>query len=265
MFLWMYNLPTWLMGLLFVVVFIAFAWGGLLLIRPVVRRRFAQKEGHNEHVNFVVNVVGVFYGLLVGLVVVAAYQHYSDVQEKVAKEATALGVLYRDVAGFPEPIRSELQTQLSDYNLYIINEVWPRQQQGDVPYREVTAQISAIQDKIVGFVPAEGTAQANTQYFSMQNLDEYVSLRRDRLYEVNNGLLPILYYVLFLGAAVLIGASWFLDHQSRGTHMAVTGVIAASIALFLFLIVGLDYPLRSSLGISPTSFEVLQTTLIDPE
>jgi hypothetical protein len=31
----------------------------------------------------------------------------------------------------------------------------------------------------------------------------------------------------------------------------------------VILIVGLDYPLRSSLGISPTAFEVLQTTLID--
>ncbi|WP_445242729.1 bestrophin-like domain [Microcoleus sp. S28C3] len=150
-----------------------------------MRRRFGQNEGHNEQVTFIVNVVGLFYGLLLGLVVVAVYQHYSDVQEKVSNEATILGVLYRDIAGFPDPLRRELQAQLSDYNLYLINEVWPVQQRtGDVPYREVTAKISAVQDKLVTFKP-EGAAQTNSLYFSMQNLDEYVKLRRDRLYEVN--------------------------------------------------------------------------------
>ena len=265
MFLWMYNLPIWLMAILFIVGFVAFGWAGIYLVRPVVRRKFGQNESHNEQVTFIVNVVGLFYGLLLGLVVVAVYQHYSDVQEKVSNEATTLGVLYRDIAGLPDPLRRDLQAQLSDYNLYLINEVWPVQQRtGDVPYREVTAKIAAVQDKLVTFKP-EGAAQTNSLYFSMQNLDEYVKLRRDRLYEVNNGLLDVLYYVLLLGAALLIGASWFLSLKSRGTHLAVTGVIALSIGLFFFLIVALDYPLRSSIGISPRSFEVLQTTLIKPQ
>lgn len=261
MFFWLYDLPVWLMGVLFIVVFVAFGCGGLLLVRPFVRRRFGQKEGHNEQVGFIVNVVGLFYGLLVGLVVVAAYQH---VQEKVAGEATALGVLYRDISGLPDPLRSDLQTQLSDYNLYIINDVWPKQKDGNVPYQEVTARIAAVQDELVTFTP-DGAAQSNSLYFSMNNLDEYVKLRRDRLYEVDNGLLPVLYWVLFLGAVLLIGASWSLSHESITTHLAVTGVISLSIGLFLFLIVALDYPLRSSIGVGPRSFEVLQTALISPE
>lgn len=265
MFLWMYSLPTGLMAILFILGFVAFGWAGLLLVRPVVRRRFSRNANHNEQVTFIVNVVGLFYGLLLGLVVVAVYQHYSDVQDKVSKEATALGVLYRDIAGLPDPLRSDLQAQLSDYNQYLINKVWPIQQRtGDVPYREVTAKIAAVQDKLLTFKP-DGAAQTNSLYFSMQNLDEYVKLRRDRLYEVNNGLLDILYYVLLLGAALLIGASWFLSLESRETHFAVTGVIAISVGLFLFLVVALDYPLRSSIAISPRSFKVLQTTLINPK
>jgi hypothetical protein len=253
------------MAILFIVGFVAFGWAGVFLIRPVVWQRFGQNADHNEQVTFIVNVVGLFYGLLLGLVVVAAFQHYSDVQEKVSNEATALGVLYRDIAGLPDPLRSDLHAQLSDYNLYLINEVWPIQQRtGEVPFREVTAKVNAIQDKLVTFEP-DGAAQTNSLYFSMQNLDEYITLRRDRLYEINNGLLDILYQVLLLGAALLIGASWFLSLPSWGTHLAVTGVIALSIGLFLFLIVALDYPLRSSIGISPRSFEVLQTTLIDPQ
>jgi hypothetical protein len=252
------------MAVLFIVVFVAFGWAGVYLVRPVVRRRFSQNASHNEHVTFIVNVVGLFYGLLLGLVVVAVYQHYSDVQEKVSNEATALGVLYRDVAGLPDPLRKNLQTQLSDYNLYLINEVWPSQRTGNIPYREVTTKIAAVQDKLLTFTP-QGAAQTNSLYFSMQNLDEYVKLRRDRLYEINNGLLDILYQVLLLGAALLIGASWFLSLENRATHLAVTGVIALSIGLFLFLIVALDYPLRSSIGIGPRSFEVLQTTLINPQ
>jgi hypothetical protein len=47
----------------------------------------------------------VFYGLAVALIAVSVSQPYTDVSKLVSLEATALASLYRDVSGYPEPVR----------------------------------------------------------------------------------------------------------------------------------------------------------------
>jgi len=47
----------------------------------------------------------VFYGLLAGLVAVATYQNYSDVERTVSREGASLAAMYRDISSYPQPIR----------------------------------------------------------------------------------------------------------------------------------------------------------------
>ena len=42
-------------------------------------------------------------------------------------------LLYRDLSGYTEPARSQLQKQLRDYVNQIIQQAWPIQQRGEIP------------------------------------------------------------------------------------------------------------------------------------
>jgi hypothetical protein len=84
-------------------------------------------------VGFALSSFSVLYGLLVGLLAVAAYQNFSSVADIVDKEASSLGALYRDLEGYPEPTKGRLQDELRDYTRNVIDKSWPLQRLGIVP------------------------------------------------------------------------------------------------------------------------------------
>ena len=69
---------------------------GLLVFRPIVRSWIDKERRANDMVGFALSSFSVFYGLLLGLLAVAAYQNFSTVSDTVDKEASSLAALYRD-------------------------------------------------------------------------------------------------------------------------------------------------------------------------
>ena len=53
--------------------------------------------------------MAALYSVTLGLIAVASWQNYSSVESLVSKEASTIGVLYRDVGGYPESLRTELR------------------------------------------------------------------------------------------------------------------------------------------------------------
>ena len=137
---WVYELPSWLFGVLTMAMTMAVALSGLYATRRWARRVHGDRHSHNELVGYylgaVCGAVCVFYGITLGLLAVAAWQTYSDVETKVGEEAAAVGALYRDVSTFPEPNRTELQSDLRRYVRQIIDVAWSEQRQGIVPQEE---------------------------------------------------------------------------------------------------------------------------------
>jgi len=122
---WVYNLPNWLFGVLTVAVTTAIGLAGLYVTRKWVRRVHGDRHSHNEVVGFYLSAVCVFYGITLGLIAVATWQAFSDVDTRVGEEAAAVGALYRDVSGFPDPDRTQLQTDLRQYARQVIDIAWP--------------------------------------------------------------------------------------------------------------------------------------------
>ena len=124
---WLYDLPTWLFGLLSVAVTVAVGLVGFYATRKWVRRVHGAEHSHNEIVGFYLGAVCLFYGITLGLVAVGTWEAYSDVDNKVGEEASALAGLYRDVSSFPDPKRAELQADLREYAHQVIDVAWPLQ------------------------------------------------------------------------------------------------------------------------------------------
>lgn len=103
------------MGILFSFVFAALMWVSIGLFRRFLRSWFHKERGANDMVSFAFSNFFVLYGLLLGLLAVAAYQNFTTVSDIVTKEASSLASLYRDLRGYPEPLRTRLQDELRDY------------------------------------------------------------------------------------------------------------------------------------------------------
>src|SRR5258708_24651665 len=129
-FYWVYELPTWLFAMLTIAVTVAVGLAGLLATRKWVRRIHGDDHSHNDVVGFYLGAVCVFYGITLGLLAVATWQNFTDVETRVGEEAAAVGVLYRDVSAFPEPYRPAIQSDLRRYAREVIGGAWGFQRRG---------------------------------------------------------------------------------------------------------------------------------------
>src|SRR6266566_1581071 len=129
----LFDLPLLIAGPIIVRSLCLYAIVGLSFVRRYVLTRLRSQDSYSDFTGAMLQSVMVFYGLAVALIAVSVWQTYSDVSQVVSQEATALAAIYRDVSSYPEPARSQLQSELREYTRYVIEEAWPLQQRGQVP------------------------------------------------------------------------------------------------------------------------------------
>jgi hypothetical protein len=256
---WIYNIPAWLLGVLVVGAFLAFAGSGVLLTRPAVAKRFGKEEGWGEHVSIILEAAFVFIGLLMALVTIAAYDNFAEARNKVASEASEVGTLYRDVTAFPDPPRSQVEGYLATYVDTVINTDWPEQQRGVLPSQE--PEPGQVLRSLASFEPASAGA-TNLQQATLAQVNAWLKARRDRIDLVTRGLPADLWVVLVLGAVINIGLTWLLPVRSVQAHLILSWAFAAVVGLLLFVTASMDHPFRGTFSVSPEAFHVIQRDVI---
>src|SRR5215813_5696977 len=123
--IWFYEVRPLFAAVVMVLVIETVSLIGLFLARRFLLRRFNYSDGINDAVSGTVQAIGVFYGITVGLIAVGVWNTNSSASDLVSREATSIGTLYRDLGGYPAPLRDELRTKLRDYTVFVIEKAWP--------------------------------------------------------------------------------------------------------------------------------------------
>jgi hypothetical protein len=254
MLYWIYDIPTVAAVGAFAAVFIAVCWAATILSRPFVKSRVHREPGLNETVGGFLQYFGVIYGLLLGLLAVATYQNFSDVEKTVGNEASSLAALYRDVSGYPEPKRSELEALLRDYTRYVIEEAWPLQRKGIVPAGALK-KAAALQASLVGFEPQTKSQEA-LHGATLNQFNTFYEYRRARLYSVTSGIPAVMWYTVAIGAFINILLILLFDLR-LGIHLLLGGILSFFLATLISLVVLMDHPFRGEMSVSPAAFQLV--------
>ena len=258
---WLYDMQPLNAGILLVAVVELVSMAGLLWTRRYAIPRFRFGEGINDAVSGTVQAIGVFYGITVGLIAVAVWNTNINAQELVSREASAIGAVFRDVSGYPSPVRDELRTGLRNYVVFIIDESWPAQRQGQILGRG-TEIIDAFQVDLYSFQPANQSQMAlhSETLRAYNNLIEY---RRLRLDAVKSGLSNSMWAVIWLGAAISIGVAYFYQIADVKLHSVLIILMSGFLALVLLMITINDRPFYGPAGISADPYKLILEHLID--
>src|SRR4051812_950994 len=109
------HLPPWLFGIVVVGIFIIAGITGLGAFNALIRSRIRLTEAMNNDIIFFASAISVFYSLIVGLIAVGVWRTYTETSNIVSEEATAIGCFYRDISGYAEPTRTDLQHEVRAY------------------------------------------------------------------------------------------------------------------------------------------------------
>jgi hypothetical protein len=251
MFYWIYDLSTMTLMGLFCLIFVGFTWVGAVLLRPFFRLLIRGQQDINDLIGNILSCYGVFYGLLLGLIAVAAYQNFSDTDRTANQEAAALTALYRDISSYPQPERGELQHLLREYTRSVIEEDWPAQRRGII-VAETTERIRAFASRLASFEPRT-KGQEILHAEALRALNELSELRRLRVFSVTSGIPAIMWYVVVIGALLNIVLVWLFDMRLI-TQLFLGGVLSSFIAMVIALIAAMDNPYRGEVSIGSDVF-----------
>jgi hypothetical protein len=260
---WLYEMRPLYAGLLLVVFIESVSMVGLFVTRWLIMPRLHYHDGSNDAVSGTVQAIGVFYGITVGLIAVGVWNTHSNASDLVSQEATSIGSLYRDVSGYPEPIRGELRTKLREYTVFVIDTSWPAQQSGQGQLVAGGAKlIDEFQDKLYTFQPANpGQVALHSETLSAYN--KLIDYRRMRIDAVNSGLSAKMWAVIWVGAIISIGVAYFYRIPDPRLHVILVALMSGLLAMVLFMITVNDRPFFGQVSVESDPYKLVLDRLID--
>ena len=250
--LWLYNISTMQLAGLFALVFVGTTWLGIIFIHPLFRKLLRGQAELNNLVGVILSSHCAFFGLLLGLLAVAAYQNLSDIDKSATKEAEYLHAIYRSVAAYPEPIRSKALPLIREYTRYIIEDAWPEQRRGVVPQADAE-QMNTIVTELYNFEPqTKGQEIYHAQ--TIELLTELDEAQLERVHNVDAGIPAILWYVVALGTCITILLLWMLDMQLI-SHLLLSGLLTLFLGAVICLVVAMDRPFLGEISIGPDAYQ----------
>jgi len=251
-FYWIYDVPTPQLAVFIAGIFVVCFWIGSFLIRPILRTVVRSRSGTNDIVGYILSCFGVFYGLLLGLIAVAAYQNLNKAEENASREAVALTALYQDLSAYADPLRQTLRKDLRDYCAYVVDTAWPLQRKGVIP-EDGRKKILAFRSTLLSFNPQSmGHVIFHTE--TLREFDNYYEARRMRLHDVRSGIPAVMWYVVIVGAVINLAIIWMFDMRII-TQLILGGMLAFFMGTMIFLIAAMDNPHRGEVSVSSDAFE----------
>ena len=264
--LFLSKLPLPLLALIVVIIPSLAAMFGPLLVR-----RFVDLKSiaiNNEVAGFKFATLGVVYAVMLGLAVISVWEKFADADAATTQEAAALVAIDRLAGGFPADKTLALRQAVAAYAHSVVEEDWPAMASGTKATRPLD-DLNRLYGEAVSIVPTDERGAVLLETMLTQ-LDIVTEFRRERL-NLADGILPdMIWMVLFIGAALTVGFTFFFGLENLRAQMLMTGMLALLIFLALFVALSIDHPFTGPAAVEPTPIERLlsdfhEAGMIDPD
>jgi len=221
-----------------------------------VRRHLAleQLTAINEIAGFTFASIGVLYAVLLAFATVAVWEKFSNAQTTVAQEAEAAESLFRLSHGIDDPGGAELRDALGRYRGVTVAVDWPAMDRRTIggETRLAREALDAVYATLLRIVTAQ---QIKLPIISelMHQLDVIAEARRTRLIASEGTVPGVIWFLLFGGAILTIGFTFFFGMKSLPAQTLMTGLLSILIFSELLVIVAIDRLFSGIVKVGPHS------------
>ncbi|MGO9786410.1 MAG: DUF4239 domain-containing protein [Stellaceae bacterium] len=238
--------PLWFLGILVALATLLAMAGPAVVRRYVGLNRLAT---NNEVAGFKFATLGVLYAVLLAFVVIVVWEKFNDAENAVAQEAGAAATIYRLADGIGGAPGAALHGRLSDYAAIAIAQDWPAMEQGRLSPAGNRA-LDNLYAAVLAVQPGD-RREAGLQTEILHQLGVLTQARRDRLVMASGAVPDVIWFVLFGGALLTVGFTFFFGARNLRAQVAMTGMLAAMIFSTLFVVVAIDRPFAGSVKVTP--------------
>src|ERR687891_1784006 len=249
---------TVVFGVLAVIGACLVAVAGLELVQRLVPHE--KRQEHNDVAGFLYAVIGVVYAVLLALLVIAVWEQYQGANETVESEANGVAEVAWLAHRLPEPERHELQEDARSYAQEVVEEEWPRMEEGlgggVQSFPEGWDLIDDMRGTLQDFEPST-EAEQELYAEGLDRISRLGDARRMRVVAAKEGLPGVLWAVLVFGAVVAVGFTYLFGMRNTWAHRLMVMSLTAVIALVLFTIGVMEHPFSGGASLQPEAFELI--------
>jgi hypothetical protein len=260
-FYWLYDIPNWALFLIIMGTLLAISLTGVFVLRKRFDAMLGLSDETNDLVGHFLSFTGAFYGIMLGLVAVGAWETFNSSSDAVNREASSMAALYHDVMQLPAPTDGKGQVLLREYAEQVIVNEWPQQRQGITPHAaERPLKALGIQ---LGLTPNNSPNTSLLLAEALSQYNELLQARRARLQTIGEGLPSSLWIVIILGAFINVAMTWLLSIKNPKLDLTVNVLMALTLGSVLAFIIAMDNPYRGELSISADSIQDVFEKVMD--
>ena len=257
MILFLTSHSLWLSG------FIIVGLGAVLaMLGPSVVRHFVALDKlttNNEIAGFKFATVGVLYAVLLAFAIIVVWQKYADAETTVAQEAGAAASIFQLSYGIDEKPGTALRHALSNYLAHTIADDWAAMER--VTPGGSAAARQALDSVYTALLTFQSTSPVDAAVLGeiLHQVDQLTQARRVRLVEAEGVVPGVVWLILFGGAIITLGFTFFFGAESLRAQTLMTALLAVLMLSELFIIVAIDRPFTGAVKVAPTALaEVLK-------
>jgi hypothetical protein len=250
-----------MVGTVVVGLFVLVSYIGLAIVHRFVPVKI--REAHNDVIGFTIAIVGVIYAVLLAFIAIATWETFRKGDDVVAAEANYVGDVFRNTTGLPDDLALQLRGHLVEYINVVVKQEWPAQQAGqleEASWQKGWEILAGFHFDIAGFRPANA-GEAVLQGQLLRSLNSLYDARRGRLLAAGAHVTAVVWWIIALGAMLTVSCSYLFGPPNFKMHAVITGILAASLAVVVVLIIALDYPFRGPLSVSEEAFYAVKQNM----
>ena len=180
------------------------------------------------------------------------WEKFSDAETTVSQEAGAAETIFRLSKGFDADSEAELRGALSHYLSVAVTVDWLAMDHGTMGSKTRPAR-QALDDVYATLLKIDSAPGLKASVLSeiMRQLDVISQARRARLIASAGTVPDVIWLILFGGAALTIGFTFFFGMPSLLTQTVMTGLLSVLIFSELLAIVAIDRPFSGIVKVEP--------------
>lgn len=223
------------------------------IVRKILPLKLRYRD--NSVIGNIGNVVGLIYGVLVGLTALYLFNNNSYTTDAVQREANSAANILRESEWLKEPVKSAIQTNIKNYLEKVINVEWPLMKNGEDIINDGDYIIEKISRELQGY-SLNNKADEMIVRDLVTEIKSLYNARQQRIVMSNSELSPEIWEVIIIGTILTIGIN-FLYRVSF--HLHLLAIIAAGLmaSSMIFLLVTLDRPFQGEFTIEPDALKAV--------
>jgi len=245
-------LPIAVLFAAFIAVGLAFTFGLEALVHRSVPSETRERVSNSTAV--MIQVLAVFYAVLVAFVIVGERGAITEANDHVAEEAAAMSALYHDVGGFPADARERIRAAILAYDRSVLAHDFHAVESTGEPSIQTTERLDDLYAAVQSAEPVVGTSAFYAQ--AVTDLSDITKARRNRNADAGDTIPGPLFFLVVIVSVFVLAVATLLNTRERGTHVALLAVLAIVTALNLALIIALEHPFSGAIAVSSDPLRV---------